>query len=89
MDQDRLIKTRLDDIEQALVEVLRRHRADSQDGCSALFNVLAAAFVKLRKDQALSLVVADEMRRAAAKLTELAGGDVDGLELKLPGMRLH
>lgn len=86
---DKIILTRVDEIERALVETLARQRADSEQGCSALFNVLAASFVKLRKDPAVSLAVAEEMRRAAAKLVELAGGDLLDLERILAGARSH
>lgn len=61
-----------DRYQHALEAVLSDRGASSEDGCSALGNALLAAFVRLRQDRAISPAVALEMRRFAARLTQLA-----------------
>lgn len=82
------IITRVGEIEQSLKRVLERERCTSDQGCSALANVLLEALVKCRKDPRVTAAVSEEMRKLAAKLTELslAGSDVDRI---LDGARLH
>ena len=61
-----------DRYKKAIEAVLSDRGASSEDGCSALGNALLAAFVRLRQDPAISAAVAVEMRRFAARLTQLA-----------------
>jgi len=75
-----VIHTRVTEIEQALTRTLERERCNSEQGCSALANVLLTALVKCRKDPAVAASVALEMRRLAALITRLAGDEPDTLD---------
>lgn len=86
---DRLIATRVTEIERALVRALEREGASSEHGCSALANVLLEALVRARKDPLIRANVENEMRRLAVKILDLAGGDVGTLERRLADTRMN
>jgi hypothetical protein len=72
---------RIEQIEVALTRALARENCGSQQGCSALANVLIDAFVRCRRDPSISADVVEEMRRLSAHLTRLADADLDTLAL--------
>lgn len=85
-----LIRTGLEPIEQALEQTLAQEGCTSEQGCSALANVLVTALVRCKRDPRVSAQVADEMRRLAAKLVELAAAaPQDGLARMLADAKLH
>jgi len=84
-----MIHTRITEIEQALTRALARENCNSEQGCSALANVLLTALVKCRKDPAVAAAVAQEMRRLAALITRLAGDDPGTLDATLDESRTH
>ena len=84
-----LIVTRIDEIEQALKRTLGREQATSEQGCSALANVLLEALVRARKDPVITADVTNEMRRLAAVISDLAGGELETLDRRLAGARIH
>lgn len=69
------IITRVAEIEKALERALAREQCTSDQGCSALANVLLAALVKCRKDPAYTAQVSHQMRRLASKIVDLSGAD--------------
>jgi hypothetical protein len=83
------ILTGLEQIEQALTRTLEREGCSSDQGCSALANVLLTALVRCKRDPRISAHVAEEMRRLAVKLNELAGTDEGGLDAGLRDAKLH
>lgn len=83
------ILTGLEAIEQALTRTLEREGCSSDQGCSAVANVLLAALVKCKRDPRISQNVADEMRRLAAKLMELSSSGDDDLSIVLSESLLH
>jgi len=80
---------RIAEIEQGLTQVLARERCSSQQGCSALANVLLEAFARCRRDPLISAAVADEMRRLAAQIVRLADADVSALGLVITDGRVN
>lgn len=84
-----LIVTRIDEIERSLTEVLAREGATSDQGCSALANVLLAALVKCKRDPLITTRVADEMRRLSARLIELASAEDRAAATILADAKFH
>jgi hypothetical protein len=82
-------KQRIAEIEASLTTALARQHCDSQQGCSALANVLIEAFVRCRKDPSISVAVAEEMRRLGAHLRRLADADLDMLAIVVADERAH
>jgi uncharacterized Fe-S cluster-containing protein len=85
-----LTMKKVDQVQDAIERALEREGCDSDTGCSALANALLTALVKLKRDPRVADNVKEEMRRLAAKLVELAGGDTSGLErIILDPRRFH
>jgi hypothetical protein len=84
-----MIHTRITELEQALTRTLAREHCDSEQGCSALANVLLAAMVQCRKDPQIAASVALQMHHLAALITRLAGDDPDTLDRTLDESRTH
>lgn len=84
-----MIITGLEQIERALTATLERERCSSDQGCSALANVLLAALVKCKKDPRVSANVSNEMRRLATKLMDLAVAEDDVILKILSDSKLH
>lgn len=84
-----MIVTRIDEIEQALTRTLEREQCTSDQGCSALANVLLTALVKCKRDPKVSAQVGDEMRRLAVKLMDLAATEGEKLSRALSESKIH
>ncbi len=78
-----MVPARVKEIEHALERALARERCSSDDGCSALSNVLLAALVKCRQDPRTASAVSLQMRELAALIVRLAGDDPNTLDATL------
>lgn len=72
-----MVKTRADEIMDAINRTIERERATSDQGCSALANALLAKLVQCRKDSRTRAGVSEQMRVLAAKLIELSHAGED------------